>query len=100
MKEIKDVSGDRFLKNISTIIIQCTVSLQKLVESLPMFYRVEKQKKLLINCKLFDNRIFYKHVFGMYTVKIIRIMLKHQSNESLLAVPKDFYSNHATQIYI
>lgn len=65
------------LRSVSTIIIQCTVSLQKPVESLPMFYRVEKKKKLLINCKLFD-RIFYKHVFGMYAVKIIRIALKHQ----------------------
>lgn len=47
-KKIKDVSGNRFLKMatdvLSTIIIQCTVSLQKPVESLPMFYRVEKQK--------------------------------------------------------
>lgn len=53
MKKIKNVSGGRFLKNdlfklhvlsVSTIIIQCTVSLQNPVESLPMFYRAVKQK--------------------------------------------------------
>lgn len=66
MKEIKDVSGDRFSKwhvlNVFPIIIQCAVSLQKPFENLPMFYRAAKQ--LLLNCKLFDKRILYKHMYS------------------------------------